>query len=211
MVVLVAAAHIDPTAIVVTNRPSPSDLPPPLPKTNRDRLVYVGDVRASRGLFAMLDLMDLLSDLSLDIVGPMGSIDGLDARLATTGLADRVSFHGRLSYEESWELARGALAGLCLLEHTPAFAPAQPTKIWEYWTIGLPVAASDLPGQRALIEMCGAGAVGDIEELATTIRTWRDDPAAALELGLLGRRHVVDADDGSEDRLLCAIEEALQR
>lgn len=154
---LVADAHVPPLVarrrLVVRNLPVPAHLPAPSPPDERPRALYVGDVRRSRGLFAMLDALELAPDWTLDVVGPVAAADRaeLDARL-DGAVGDRVRLHGRLPPAQAWMLAPGAWAGLALLEDTPAFRAAVPSKLYEYLACGLPVVVTDLPRQRALLQ-----------------------------------------------------------
>ena len=60
-------------------------------------------------------------------------------------------WHGRKSYTDSWKLASKSTIGLCLLDDTPAFQEAIPSKIWEYWCLGLPVLVTNLRSMAALV------------------------------------------------------------
>ena len=194
---VVADDHVPPgtarNRLVVRNLPDISFLPAPGPRDPEPRAVYIGDVRASRGLFAMLDAVAAAPAWSLDIVGPVAAADQaeLDRRLSDTSLGSRVRLHGRQPPTQAWEVARGAWAGLLLLFPTPAFIDAVPSKLYEYLACGLAVVASDLPRQAALVTESGAGVVvpaGDSSGGAAgeALRAWSDDPAALAHLSEAG-------------------------
>lgn len=165
---LVADDHVPPhrarRRLVVRNEPDLGMLPAPqaFRPAAAPRAVYVGDVRPSRGLRAMVEATRRAPQWSLDLVGPVGSRDQewLD-RIVTDdpSLADRIRVHGRRPPSESWEVAREAWVGLALLEDTPAFRAAMPTKVLEFVACGLPVVTTDLPRPAALVRDNGAGAV----------------------------------------------------
>ena len=71
--------------LVVRNLPDTSMLPGPSPRDPAPRALYVGDVRRSRGLFAMLDALEAAPSWTLDVVGPVAAADqpDLDAWLAS--------------------------------------------------------------------------------------------------------------------------------
>jgi len=125
------------------------------------RLVYVGAVTVDRGLWEMLELAKDQPDYVLDLVGPIDKDLREQARkwLAEQEMTDRVTIHGRRSYEASWNLAQDASIGLALLRSTPAYQSATPTKIWEYLAHGLPVLCSDLPPAKRVVTASGAGLV----------------------------------------------------
>tara|TARA_Y100001970_G_scaffold219835_1_gene269849 strand:+ start:772 stop:1422 length:651 start_codon:yes stop_codon:yes gene_type:complete len=195
--VIAADINIYPDAdFEITNFPHPSDLPPPAANSQAKDFIYVGDIRKSRGLNMMLDLAEEVQGMTLHLVGPAKHIH-LNQEIADRGLEQRVVWHGRKDYRSSWELAQTCLAGLCLLENTEAFRHARPTKIWEYWAVGIPVLATPLPGQSQMIKEAGAGIAADYGELKKTIQEWIDSPLKAQSLGAKGQSHV---HDGSAER-----------
>lgn len=221
--VVVADEHVPPTQaqgrLVVRNVPDLRMLPEPSERDPRPRAIYIGDVRASRGLWAMLDALEVAPDWELDVVGPVAPVDQarLAERLASRALQQRVRLHGRLAPREAWRLAEGAWCGLALLDDTPAFRDALPSKLYEYLGCGLAVVVSDLPRQSALVGEAAAGAVvpagadagraagevlarwsaqpAELDRARAAARAWRatrldDDPYAALTArvrSLLGR------------------------
>ncbi|MEO7268530.1 MAG: glycosyltransferase [Knoellia sp.] len=189
----VADDHVPPQSarhrLVVRNAPDLTMLPSvaTMAPTAEPRAVYVGDLRRSRGLFAMVDAVAGTNDWHLDLVGPVAQSDqvDLDRRLDEGGLAGRVTLHGQLPPERSWEIARRAWVGLSLLCDTPAFRDAMPTKVTEYLACGLPVVTTDLPRPAALILESGAGAVvpanpepGIGPAAADVLRGWVSDPSS---------------------------------
>ena len=81
-------------------------------------------------------------------------------------------------------MARGASCGLVLLDDTPAFRAALPSKLYEYVASGLPVVVTDLPRQREFVEHWQVGAVvspgpARARELADVLVAWGGCDAAA--------------------------------
>ena len=188
---IVADDHVPPQTarrrIVVRNEPVPAMLPEPTPRDAAPRALYVGDLRATRGLFAMIEALRQAPAWSLDIVGPVAPADAarLEAALADRDLAERVRLHGRRPPAEAWEFAKGAWCGLALLSDTPAFREALPSKLAEYEACGLPVVSTDLPRQREALDASGAGVLvptGDDEQVgsavAEVLRGWTADTAS---------------------------------
>lgn len=191
--VIVADEHVPPRTarrrLVLRNLPYLRMLPPPSPMVGPPRALYVGDVRASRGLWSMIGGIEGAPEWSLDIVGAVSPADEprLLEYLATGPARDRVRVHGRKPPELAWQLASGAACGLALLEDTPAFRDAIPSKLYEYIACGLPVVVTDLPRQRDIVEGHAVGAVIPPGEacgaaLADVLRGWSSDPASLDEL-----------------------------
>ncbi|OIV36857.1 hypothetical protein BIV57_13915 [Mangrovactinospora gilvigrisea] len=168
--------------LVIRNLPDFAMLPVPAPPGPVPRALYVGDVRASRGLFAMLGAVAAAPGWELDVVGPVHPRDRAAVQRWRTEdpAAARVRFHGRMPPERAWRLAAGAWTGLSLLEPTRAFRAAVPSKVYEYLACGLPVVTTDLPRAAELVRSTGAGAVvpdGSAEpagraDVAEVLRHW---------------------------------------
>lgn len=176
--------------LVVRNLPDTAMLPAPAPRSAEPRALYVGDVRRSRGLFAMLDTLELAPSWTLDVVGPVAAADRpeLDAWVVSSPAATRVRFHGRRPPREAWALASGAWAGLSLLEATPAFLAAVPSKVYEYLACGLAAVVTPLPRQAELVTAAGAGAVvASPTAAAAVLESWAADPALVEPLSAAAR------------------------
>lgn len=171
--------------LVVTNAPDIRFLPDIRPAEITPRAIYIGDVRASRGLWAMLRTMELAPDWHLDVMGTISSEDiaKVVAWKESSPAASRVRFHGTLKPIDSWKFAAGAWVGFSLLENTPAFQRAWPTKIGEYLACGIPVITTDLPRPREVIVSTRAGATVDFTtteltagQTAGILNSWAENP-----------------------------------
>lgn len=195
---VVADEHVPPLIarrrLVVRNEPDLRLLPGPTPADAQPRAVYVGDLRASRGLFAMVEAVRAAPQWHLDLVGPVAAADSarLADMLTDPQLAARVQLHGRRPPAQAWEHARGAWVGLLLLADTPAFRDAEPSKLAEYLACGLPVLSTDLPRQAQVVRDEDAGAVVPTGPDAmvgawagAVLRHWAADP---VDLGAVRDR-----------------------
>ena len=191
---VVADDHVPPLSarrrLVVRNEPDPTMLPPMVVRSEEPRAVYVGDVRRSRGLAAMLEALEGAPGWSLDVVGPVAGADQtwLAQRLADSpDLSARVRWHGRLTPRRSWEVASGAWVGLCLLEPTPAFLDAVPSKLYEYLAAGIVPVVSDLPRQRQLVHDAGSGVVvADSVAAGAALVALQSDPGERSRASVAG-------------------------
>lgn len=181
---VVADDHVPPHAardrLVVRNLPDLALLPPRGEPAPVQRAVYVGDLRTSRGLRSMVEAVADAPGWELDLVGPVSGVDEdwLTARLAGDDLRGRVRLHGRRPPEQAWRIAADAAVGLALLEPTPAFRAAVPSKLYEYLACGLAVLATPLPRVAPLVESCGAGRLApDAAAAAQVLREWSERPA----------------------------------
>ena len=184
----VAPGHLS----VVRNTPSLARFDPaaqparPFMADGTLRLVYAGAltptyeldvaVRAVAGLAARRP--DL--PVHLDLYGRGDSRPALEALAAALGIADRLTFHGRIPIEDGPAAIARADVGLAPTRRDPFTDASLSTKILEYAAMRRPAVASRLP----LVEATFPGgtiatyAPGDADELAARILGLVDGPAA---------------------------------
>ena len=160
---LVADEHVPPVLarnrMVLRNLADPALLPPLAAPSTQPHMVYIGDVRTSRGLKAMLAALEQAPAWTLDIVGRVDANDQqwLDTWQQTSPAATRLTMHGQLPPSIAWQHAQTAWVGLVLLQPTPAFVAAMPSKVYEYEACGLTVVTTNLPRQQAWLNSGGVG------------------------------------------------------
>ncbi len=153
-------------------------------KTRERRVIYVGDVTPVRGVFDLVRACGLIG-VPLMLVGPAHA-HGSDLRAAASAAGTRLTMTGRLPHPQALEEIRRSMAGVSPLHDIPNYRESVPTKILEYLALGVPVAASDLPATRRLVD--GLEAVelyppGDVDRLAAAISTVLDDGIRAAAVG----------------------------
>ncbi len=167
--------------LVVRNLPDASMLTKSGERSATPRAIYIGDLRKSRGLQAMLQVAELATDWEFDFVGGIASADQSDVDQwfrANPTSQSRVRFHGKLAPQDSWKVAAGAWVGLSLLENTSAFVEAVPSKLYEYMSVGLATISTPLPRCVELIELSKSGAIESSPKgVADRLKYWRENPA----------------------------------
>ncbi|TDE96138.1 glycosyltransferase [Occultella glacieicola] len=206
---VVADAHLLPDLdrrVVLRNVPDLTMVPEPSTPSLPRRALYIGDIRASRGLFAMVEAVRSAPAWRLDLIGPMAEADRgrFEACLAEDpALAARVQWRDRLPPADAWAAATGASVGLSLLDDTPAFRAAMPSKIYEYLATGLPVLTTGLPRPAELLRSSGAGVVvTGSAEAGQVLAGWTDRPQELARLrdrALIWRAEELVAADPTAD------------
>lgn len=166
--------------LVVRNLPDLSLLTKSGERGTTPRAIYIGDLRKSRGLHAMLRVAEICPDWEFDFVGGIAATDQqfVDRWFANNSSAiPRVRFRGKLPLNESWKFAAGAWVGLSLLELTPAFIEAIPSKLYEYMSVGLASISSPLPRCIELHSLSNFGAIETTPEgVAARLEYWTNHP-----------------------------------
>jgi len=170
------------------------------PEKYNTQLIYVGSLTAQRGLWVMLEMMEiLLEDYQLDVglwlVGKIGDEKDrkeLERRLSDQSkLQRRVTFVGWVPFDQLPSYLRSSDIGLVPLLPIPKFYKNIPTKQFEYMAAGLPVVGSDLPPIRKFLEESQAGIVaapGDPTSFAEKVAYLIRKPVCAAEMGLYGKK-----------------------
>jgi glycosyltransferase involved in cell wall biosynthesis len=184
--------------ITVQNFPFLSQLIPNpfIPYQQREKIVaYVGVVSALRGAKEMVEAMALLPqrlDARLRIAGIFSPV-GLEDETRRLSGWGRVDFLGWQVHEDAMAMLGEARMGLILFHPVPNHTEAQPTKLFEYMSVGIPVVASDFPLWREIIEKIGCGILVnplDPEAIAKAMQWLFEHPAEAEEMGKKGQEAI---------------------
>jgi glycosyltransferase involved in cell wall biosynthesis len=163
-------------------------------------VVYLGSMDRARRLDVLLRAMrrvvDRIPASRLLLIGGAERSDDLEclrAQVAALGLQGAVSHVAPRPMEEAWALAGQATVGVSPIPPGPLFDVSSPTKVVEYLALGLPVVATNIPDQRALIQVCGGGLCVDFDEgeLAQALLTVLEAPDHWRALALKAQPQVL--------------------
>ncbi len=146
-----------------------ADIPPAGPESERTEpgavtLGYLGTLNTMRRLDVLVEMLALLRAAGMNarllFVGDAANPAhrrALERRIAALGLTDSVEITGNLSQADA--LRRLSRAQVCLspFPRSPLLDVASPTKMVEYFALGIPVVANDQPEQRAMLRETKAG------------------------------------------------------
>src|SRR5262249_32945382 len=141
-----------------------------------------------RGLENLIAAMALLPECSLVLMG-YGQAqykESLKACASAARVADRVHYFGPVPSEEVAAHLSHADVGLAPIQNAClSYYYCSPNKVFEYIAGGIPVAASDFPELRRVVEGYGIGRTFDPEDpsqIARAIREILADPAEYARL-----------------------------
>jgi glycosyltransferase involved in cell wall biosynthesis len=182
---------------IVHNLPLSDEMAPvtPLPWNHRARAIaYIGTFTRWRGLFHMVQAMDLLPstvDCTLFLVGAMK--DHYREQIAKVPGYQRIQVVGPLDRVGVRDILSSVRAGLSVAHPIPFVTLTWPIKIFEYMAAGIPVIASDFPLWRELLGHPPAGLFVDPldpKSIANAIEMVLGDSSEAERMGKLGRHAV---------------------
>lgn len=166
--------------------------PKPRPPGALPLVVYAGLLGYPQGLSVLLDVAEHLPRASFALVGDGPDRSSLIDEAKRRGLTN-VTFPGFVAGTALDEWYRAADVLVAHLRNDPAFAVAQPSKLWEYMAAGRPVVYG---GQGEVVTILTQEAIGltvppeSAAAMAEAIGQLLDDPAAAAKLGARGRSFV---------------------
>lgn len=185
-------------AVLVQNYPMPDELVAcaAVPYSDRPPVVaFIGSINRVRSAFEMVHAMAedaVPASARLVLVGKFSPPELLEDVSRLPGW-QRTEFLNWQSAAEVAALLGRVRAGLVLFHPTPNHVEAQPRKLYEYMSAGLPVIASDFPYWREIIDGVGCGILVDPQDpraIAGAIRRVLEHPDEAARMGERGRAAV---------------------
>ena len=151
---------------------------------------YIGGIALIRGAFEMVDAIGktkyrllLAGDFEPDLEDKLNQMSGW-RQVGALGFVDRDGVRTTMAR---------SMAGLVLFHPEPNHIDAQPNKMFEYMSAGIPVIASNFSLWKEIIEGAECGICIDplnLEEIAEAIQFIIEHPAEAEQMGKSGRRAV---------------------
>jgi glycosyltransferase involved in cell wall biosynthesis len=189
--------RINGKTVTVNNFPILAELAPAARKEWSQRslsVAYVGGIAEGRGIRELLSAMSQLQEIGakLELAG-WYSNPALENELIHSPAWRHVTWRGLLLRAGIAELLGSVRAGIVSFHPEPNCVAAQPTKLFEYMSAGIPVIASDFPLWRSIVATAGCGLLVDpcdpssIEEAITYLLT---HDAEAEAMGQRGRTAV---------------------
>jgi glycosyltransferase involved in cell wall biosynthesis len=178
----------------VNNYPFLGELAPPAEGVvaQRSGFCYVGGISSIRSATEMVDACELAGE-RLAMAGPIET-PALQRTLASRAGWKRVDYLGVLGRADVAALLARSVAGMVLFYPEPNHVNAQPNKLFEYMSAGLPVIASHFPMWRAIVEEHDCGLCVDPLDpraIADAMHALSSDPERARRMGMNGRRAVL--------------------
>jgi glycosyltransferase involved in cell wall biosynthesis len=187
--------RINPGAIDINNFPLPGEFdssPLDWPR-KQSQIAYVGGITRIRGIQEVVAAMALVqSEARLQLAGEFSEPD-FERQIKQERGWGRVDELGLLSRARVGEVLRRSVAGLVTFRPEPNHVDAQPNKMFEYMSAGVPVIASDFPLWRDIVEGARCGICVDPlipQEIAQAIDHLIAHPAEAEQMGRNGQRAV---------------------
>ena len=189
--------RFNPRALDINNFPLPGefDARPIDWSAKLAHVTYAGGITRIRGIQQLVQAMALVrSDARLQLAGPSYEPD-LEREIKQDRGWSRVDELGLLSRARVAEVLNRSVGGLVTFHPEPNHVDAQPNKMFEYMSAGVPLIASDFPLWREIIEGAKCGICVDPlnpREIAEAIDYLVTHPAEAEQMGRNGQKAVAE-------------------
>lgn len=195
---------------VINNFPIIDELS--VPKVEREKITcFVGAQTPIRGLVELVNAIEKV-DGKLYLAGPISSNEFKDELKSLPGW-EKVVDLGILPRNEVADVLAKSSVGLVTYLPAPNHIDAQPNKLFEYMSVGLPVIASNFPLWKEIVEDNDCGLCvnpENPEEIADAIKFFFDNPGEVTRMGENGKKAVKDIYNwGVEEKKLVNLYERL--
>jgi len=180
----------------------------------KDEVCYVGGISEERGAKPMINAMSYLENCTLTLAGTFSS-SLLRSEAQTSKGWQQVNELGYIDRSLVAEALMRCKAGLVLFLPLPNHIDAQPNKMFEYMSVGIPVISANYPLWRQIIEQNHCGICvnpRDSIAIADAIRFILQNPKEAEAMGKNGKKAVESIYnwEKEEEKLLTLYEELYQ-
>ena len=198
----------------VNNYPLLNELDTELSDWNerKNEVCYVGNITKIRGLEYVVGAMNQLNGIVFKLAGSF-TPNNLKEELAAIPGWDKTDGLGQINRQEVKAVMKSAKAGIVTFLPYGNHVHAQPNKLFEYMSQGIPVIASHFPLWKSIVEGYQCGICVDPanpDEIAEAIRTILGDDQKARSMGERGREAVLQKYNwGFEEKKLIEVYEHL--
>lgn len=159
-----------------------------------DEVCYVGGISEIRGIKDVVRALHKTTDVKLNLVGEF-NVNELQEEVTNYAGWDRVKHLGFLSRNEVSKVLERSFAGIVTFYPVPNHIDAQPNKMFEYMSAGIPVIGSHFPLWKEIIEKNECGITVDPQnptEIANAINYIQSNPDKAKKMSENGLKAVRD-------------------
>jgi glycosyltransferase involved in cell wall biosynthesis len=157
---------------------------------DKEKIVsYVGGITLIRGALQLMAASNYLNEGKIVLAGPLDNKELIEKIRDL----DNIRYLGILNRKEVKSLFNQSIAGIVTFLPEPNHINAQPNKMFEYMSAGLPVICSNFPLWKEIIEKHDCGICVDPKDpkaIADAINYLIDHPEAAERMGRNGRKAV---------------------
>jgi glycosyltransferase involved in cell wall biosynthesis len=160
----------------------------------KNEICYVGGITQIRGIKEVVRALEFTRDLKLNLVGSF-SEKTVEAEVKSYNGWQKVNEFGFLDRVGVAHIMNQSKAGIVTFHPTPNHTDAQPNKMFEYMSAGIPIVVSNFPLWKEIVVGNNCGLYVDPlepKEIAKAIDYIINHPTEAEQMGQNGKKAVFD-------------------
>ena len=160
-------------------------------KTTSNEIIYFGGINKIRGIIPLINAIESTT-FKLNLIGNFLE-KNLKSELEKLPGWKNVIYHGFCGRKKINEIISRSSIGIVTFHDAPNHINAQPNKLFEYMSCGLPIVGSNFPLWKEIIEGNNCGICvnpSDSTEILSAIKDIMSDPNKILEFGQNGRKAI---------------------
>lgn len=180
----------------------------------KNEVCYIGGISKIRGINQIIEALGYTKNIRANIAGDYSPAT-YGAELKSLKGWEKVNYYGLVSRKDIYRIMEKSRAGLVTFLPVPNHIEAQPNKIFEYMSAGIPLIASNFPLWKKIVEENRCGICVDPEdpkEIAWAMEYLISHELEASQMGENGRQAVLNKYNwGVQERELIRIYDHLAR
>lgn len=159
-----------------------------------NEICYIGGISKIRGINILMDVLNKMQDIKLNLAGEYSPAEYRN-EVSEKPAWKMVKEYGFVNRTETYNIMAKSKAGIVTFLPLPNHVNAQPNKMFEYMSAGIPVIASDFPLWKEIVEGNNCGICvnpNDADAIANAINSLVNDNSKAETMGNNGRKAVIE-------------------
>lgn len=187
---------INSNSININNFPIIGELDKNVPwNIRKSEISYVGGISTIRGIHQIVDALQYVTtDVKMNLIGGVNEHNLLEKVKQRPGWK-KVTYHGILDRVQVSGILSQSKIGIVTFLNAPNHTDAQPNKMFEYMSAGIPIITSNFPLWEEIVEgnRCGVTVnPEDPREIAKAIDNILSNDELAHQMGKNGKAAVLD-------------------
>ena len=162
-------------------------------KDRNNEVSYLGALSFDRGTDVIVDSLELINqNININLIGSFAN-NSIKEYVKASHNFKRVKLWGYQKIKDAYKITRKSKIGLIPLKNIPNYEFAEPTKLYEYMMLEIPVICTNIPLWSKIIKQnkCGIMVENNVEDISKAINFLMNNEKTAKQMGKNGRTAIL--------------------